>query len=262
MLGYSGPPNMARRRALIVVPCFNEEAALPALLDRFEESLRPLADTHEIDILVVDDGSVDSTSEVARKRGVRVARLRRNLGIGGAVQTGLRLAARQGYDCAMQVDGDGQHPPSEIPGLLATLDLPEPPDLVIGSRFVGEARDAEWKTTALRRVGIGWLSFVLRTFVHVDVADPTSGFRVYGRRALDLFDDNYPYDFPEPESLAIARAAGLKILEVPVKMQARQGGASSIRGFATAYYMLKVTLAVLLTFARSTKPWRRPKRDM
>jgi glycosyltransferase involved in cell wall biosynthesis len=235
---------------LAVVPCLNEQEALPPLLAQLRATAQALASDARLDVLVVDDGSTDRTAAIARAGGARVVRLCRNLGIGAAVQTGLRFALREGYDCAVQIDGDGQHPPDELRRLLAPLAQPEAPDLVIGSRFVDRGGDG-WKSTRLRRVGISWLAFVLRTFVGARVSDPTSGFRVYGRRALALFDDNYPYDYPEPESVALAKAAGLTIREVPIKMQERQGGASSIRGLKTAYYMLKVTLAVLLTFVRN-----------
>lgn len=240
------PP--VRRRVLAVVPCLNEQEALPGLLAQLQAAAKALSAEVSLQVLVVDDGSTDGTADIARQSGATVVRLCRNLGIGAAVQTGLRFALREGFDCAVQIDGDGQHPPEELRSLLAPLDQPDPPDLVIGSRFLDRQG---WKSTRLRRVGIGWLSLVLRVFVGTKVADPTSGFRVYGRRALALFDDNYPYDYPEPESLALAKAAGLSVREVPVQMQARQGGASSIRGLRTAYYMLKVTIAVLLTFVRN-----------
>lgn len=249
---------------LAVVPCLNEEQALPALLGRLREVAAAWtagADPDRLEVLVVDDGSVDRTAEVARAHGARVARLSRNLGIGGAVQTGLKLAARQGYDCAVQIDGDGQHPPAELPRLLDAARGPAGADLVVGSRFLDPVDRDAWRSTWLRRLGIAWLALVLRVVTGLRSTDPTSGFRVYGRRALALFADNYPYDFPEPESLALARAMDLRVVEVAVRMQARQGGASSIRGLATAYYMVKVTLAVVLTYVRARAGrWRRARR--
>lgn len=245
---------MNRRRYLVIVPCLNEEQALPRLLDQLEAAREGLRDKAEVDVLVVDDGSVDKTADIARARGVRVARLSHNLGIGGAVQTGLRLAARDDYDGAIQIDGDGQHPPDEIAKLLKAFEDEGAPDLVIGSRFLERSG---FQSTRLRRVGIVWLSFVLRMAVRLKVADPTSGFRLFGKRALQLFDEVYPYDYPEPESLAIAQAANLRVLEIPVQMQERQGGSSSIFGLKAAYYMVKVTFAVLLTIGRNAHPWRK-----
>lgn len=222
-------------RLLVIVPAYNEQEALGGLL----RELR--AQAHEV--LVIDDGSRDRTSDVARDAGARVLRLSRNLGIGGAVQAGLRVAHREGYDAAVQLDGDGQHPPSELPRLLETEG-----DLVVGTRYRGKQG---FQSTWLRRLGSWWIRTLLRVVVRLKVSDPTSGYRVYRCRALQLFDDTYPYDFPEPESLAMARAAGLDVKEVPVTMRDRQGGASSIKAFDSLYYMIKVTVAVLLTYARA-----------
>jgi glycosyltransferase involved in cell wall biosynthesis len=177
-------------------------------------------------------------------------RLCRNLGIGGAVQSGLRLAYREKFDAAIQIDGDGQHPPSEITRLLEPVHAERAPDIVVGTRY----RDkGNFRSTALRRLGSWWLRVILRIVARVKVSDPTSGYRVYGPRALRLFDETYPYDFPEPESLAIARAVGLTVAEVPVQMRERQGGRSSIVGFSTVYYMFKVTIAVVLTYMRTRR---------
>jgi glycosyltransferase involved in cell wall biosynthesis len=236
---------MEHRRALVIIPCLNEEAALPRVVSELRAAAASVP--AELTMVVIDDGSSDKTSEIARAQDVRLVRLCRNLGIGAAVQTGLRLALREGFDCAIQLDGDGQHPPTQLAALLAPLQADPPPDLVVGSRFL---RRGAFRSTFMRRVGIRWLSILLRLVVRLKVTDPTSGFRVYGPRTLALFDEVYPYDYPEPESLAIAQAAGLRVVEVPVEMRDRVGGASSIAGLATGWYMLKVTFAVLLTFAR------------
>ena len=237
-------------RILIVIPAFNEEQALGGLLD--EVRATQLGDA-EIDVVVIDDGSTDRTSQVTRDKNVRLLRLFNNLGIGGAVQAGLKLAHREDFDYAVQIDGDGQHPPAEIERLLAAA--PDH-DLVVGTRFA----ESTFRSTLMRRLGSRWLRMILRV-VGVRISDPTSGLRLYGRRALRLFSETYPYDFPEPESLSVARAAGLAITETSVKMRERQGGRSSILGFAPLYYMLKVTFAIALSYMRaprrlpSEEPW-------
>jgi glycosyltransferase involved in cell wall biosynthesis len=236
-------------RVLIVVPALNEESGLPPLLSE----LRAVAerDGFSAEIVVIDDASTDRTAEVAREHGARVVRLCRNLGIGGAVQTGLRLALREGFDCAVQMDGDGQHPPSELRKLVAAMQAPLAPDIVVGSRYLhGEG----FQSTLPRRMGSGWLGWVLRLVTGQKTTDPTSGYRAYGRRALKLFNWSYPHDYPEPEALVLAKVAGLRVVEIPVVMKERQGGASSISIVHAPYYMLKVTAAILLAYARS---WHR-----
>jgi glycosyltransferase involved in cell wall biosynthesis len=237
------------KRLLVVVPAFNEEQALGGLLAELRALKRP--DGVSIETVVVDDGSRDRTEAVAREGGARVLRLCGNLGIGGAVQSGLRLAHRESFDFAVQIDGDGQHPPDELPRLLApVLASDAPPDLVVGTRYLDKTG---FRSTFLRRLGSGWLRLVLRAVARLRVSDPTSGFRLYGARALALFDETYPYDYPEPESLALARRAGLRVEEVAVAMRDRQGGQSSIAFFGSFYYMLKVTLAVALTYLRTSR---------
>lgn len=229
-------------RVLIIVPAYNEQEALGGLLSE----IRGLAPAGiELATVVVDDGSTDRTAAVARAGGARVLALCGNLGIGGAVQSGLRLAAREQFDYAVQIDGDGQHPPAELVRLVEGAGTA---DLVVGTRY--REKD-NFRSTPLRRLGSWWLKLVLRVIARVKCSDPTSGFRLYGPRALELFDETYPYDFPEPESLAVARANGLQIAEIPVTMRERQGGSSSISGFGAFYYMLKVTLAILLSYTRS-----------
>jgi hypothetical protein len=239
-------------RILVVVPALNEERSVGPLVADIRAEGAKLG--VEVAAVVIDDGSTDHTAAVAEAAGARVVQLPKNLGIGGAVQTGLRLAWREGFSCAVQIDGDGQHPPSELGKLIPLLNETPPPDLIIGTRY-GEDRQG-FQSTLLRRLGSGWLRWVLRTVAGVRSTDPTSGYRVYGPRALALFERTYPYDYPEPESLAMARAAGLSIREVPVVMRPRVAGSSSIRSWRTAYYMLKVSVAVALCYVRSARrPW-------
>jgi glycosyltransferase involved in cell wall biosynthesis len=234
-------------RLLIIIPAYNEQEALVGLL----AEIRALSHDDvgaEVETVVVDDGSTDRTVEVAHAGGARVLRLCRNLGIGGAVQAGLRLAHREHFDFAAQIDGDGQHPPAELKRLVETTRQDPAPDLVVGTRYTDRNN---FRSTIMRRLGSWWLRVLLRIVTGQRLTDPTSGFRLYGPRALKKFDETYPYDFPEPESLAVARAARLCVVETPVTMRERQGGRSSIAGFSSVYYMLKVTIAVALTYIRA-----------
>lgn len=227
-------------RVAAIVPAYNEARSLPGVL----AALRREAPA--CDVCVVDDGSDDGTAEVAAGLGATVLRSPLNLGIGGAVQTGYLWARDHGYDAAVQIDGDGQHDPAYLPAALRPI-AEGRADLVIGSRFLeGEG----YRSTALRRAGIRYLSWFLRLRCGARVSDPTSGFRAAGRRAIELFAARYPSDYPEPEAVALAQAVGLRIAEVPVRMQERRHGASSITAWRSLYYLVKVSLALLLIPSR------------
>ena len=221
-------------RVLVIVPAYNEQ-------DCIVETVRRIKETG-YDYVVVNDGSKDDTLKLCRENGINVLDLPQNLGIGGAVQAGHKYAQHYGYDIDVQVDGDGQHDPSYIPQLVKMIE--DGADLAIGSRFVEETDG--FQSTWLRRVGITWLSGLLKLLTGKIVTDPTSGFRASGRRAIELFCENYPMDYPEPESIALALENGLSLSETPVNMLERQGGSSSIGGFSSVYYMIKVTLAIIL----------------
>lgn len=221
-------------RVLVIVPAYNEQ-------DCIVETVRRIKETG-YDYVVINDGSKDDTLKLCRENGINVLDLPQNLGIGGAVQAGHKYAQHYGYDIDVQVDGDGQHDPSYIPQLVKMIE--DGADLAIGSRFVEETDG--FQSTWLRRVGITWLSGLLKLLTGKIVTDPTSGFRASGRRAIELFCENYPMDYPEPESIALALENGLSLSETPVNMLERQGGSSSIGGFSSVYYMIKVTLAIIL----------------
>jgi glycosyltransferase involved in cell wall biosynthesis len=222
-------------RALVIVPAWNEERDLPAVL----ADLRRVAP--DWDVCVVDDGSTDATAAIAREKGAVVLRLPINLGIGAAVQTGYLWARDHAFDVAAQIDGDGQHDPKYLPAALQRLSAGA--DLVVGSRYLGSG---EFQSTAVRRAGARYLSWLLGLRCSARVTDPTSGFRVAGRRAIELFAANYPSDYPEPEAIALAIRRGLRVEEMPVVMRGRQHGVSSIGPMRTAYYLVKVSLALLL----------------
>jgi len=227
---------------LAVVPAYNESATIAAVI----EALR--VDAPSFDTLVVDDGSSDDTNARASKAGAKVVRLPFNVGIGGAVQTGFVYARDHGYDYLAQVDGDGQHDSTELERLVATMER-EAVDVVCGSRFLTD--DYRYPAPISRRAGIHLFSFLLSRIVGTRVSDPTSGFRLYNRRAIELFARDYPHDYPEVEAVLILHHHRLRMREVPVKMYTRGGGVSSISTGKSAYYMLKVLLALLVGLGRT-----------
>lgn len=222
-------------RVLVIIPAYNEQDCILQTVRTIEQC--------GYDYVVVNDGSKDATLRICRGNGINVLDLPQNLGIGGAVQAGHKYAQRFGYDIDVQVDGDGQHDPSYIPALVSLIQ--KGADLAIGSRFL-EATDG-FQSTFMRRVGIKWLSWWIKLFTGKVVTDPTSGFRACNRRAIELFCKSYPDDYPEPESISLAMKLGLDVREASVQMLERQGGTSSIGGFSSIYYMIKVSLAIWLT---------------
>lgn len=223
-------------RTLIIVPAYNEAECIAYVIDSIRAYV-PWAD-----IAVVNDGSHDATPDIARSKGVVLLNLPYNLGIGGAVQTGYKFAARMGYEIAVQVDGDGQHPASEIERLVTTL-MNTDANMVIGSRYVGKAG---YDTPFSRLVGIRILSAVVSLLIGQRVTDTTSGFRAIERKTICFLARIYPRDYPEPEAIVLLRQHGFRIVEVPVSMRQRVGGVSSISHLKGLYYMIKVLLATVV----------------
>lgn len=221
---------------LAVVPAYNESGAIVRLIEEIQ-NVSPA-----VDVVVINDGSSDNTAEVAEQAGVQVISLPFNLGIGGAVQTGFKFAANHGYRMAIQVDGDGQHPPEQIPLLLQKMEEPGI-DVVIGSRFLERKG---YQTSRIRHLGVGVFVFVNSLLLRKKITDNTSGFRAYNRRAICFLAENYPYDYPEPESVVLLERNGFRIAEIPVEMRERAHGESSIGALSAAYYMIKVTLAIIM----------------
>jgi len=227
-------------RTLVVIPAYNEA-------DNIAQVIAGVRAFFDGEVAVVDDGSADDTARAARAAGATVLRHPCNLGIGAAVQTGFLYAMDHGYDQVLRVDGDGQHDPSYIPRFLELLADGEA-DIVVGSRFL--AREG-YQSTLVRRAGIMILG-VLSALVGARVTDPTSGYWGLSRRAVELLARYQPDDYPETQALVLAARAGCRIREVPVVMQARSAGRSSISGVMHAgFYMLKVILAVLIERLRT-----------
>jgi len=231
---------LAELKRLAIVPAFNEEASVGRVIDELREF------DPGFEIAVVDDGSTDRTAGVAADRDAHVIRLPFNLGIGGAMQTGYRYAFEHGFDVAVQVDGDGQHDPAELPKILEPL-LDGEADLVVGSRFAG---GGAYRSTAVRRIGIRIFASVVSAVVRQRVTDTTSGFRAVNRKGIALFAADYPHDYPEVEATVMCVKHKLRLTEVPVEMRERSGGQSSITALRSVYYMTKVLLAIFVGLFR------------
>lgn len=224
------------KKILIIMPAYNEADCIGNVIDNIKRNA-PFAD-----IVVVNDGSLDKTGAIAKTRGAVVLNLPYNMGIGGAVQTGYVYAKEMNYDIALQVDADGQHPAKEIPKLVNAV-INDKADLVIGSRYM-ETSDSESVFT--RAVGKWILAKVLTLFTRQRITDCSSGFRAMNTKAINLFSHIYPRDYPEPESIAFLVKEGLRVKEIPVKMNGRVSGQSSISFIAGIYYVIKVILAIFI----------------
>jgi hypothetical protein len=227
---------------LAVVPAYNERESIAGVVAALQDRA-PF-----FDVIVVDDGSTDDTAARAAAAGAEVVRLPFNLGIGGAVQTGFQYALDHGYDYMAQVDGDGQHEPGELIALLDRISADPGLDMVCGSRFISQ--ESEYLAPISRRTGIHVFSFLLSKIVGQRITDPTSGFRLYNRRAIGLFAADYPHDYPEVEAVLMLHANELHMAEVPVKMHQRGAGQSSITKSRSLYYMIKVSLALAVGLLR------------
>ncbi len=231
-------------RVLIIIPALNEAETIVSVVEALKR------EAPGCDILVVDDGSTDNTAAIVESLdGVKLIKLPYNLGIGGAMQTGYKYALRNGYDIAVQCDGDGQHPADRVKDLVSHVEAGDA-DIIIGSRYVA---DTGYAPSVSRRVGKSILSRAVDAIVGGGITDTTSGFRAVNRRVIQLFAQHYPEDYPEPETLVILHKAGFKAAETAVVMRPRQGGRTSISPRRAAYYMLKVGLAIFMDIFRKYK---------
>jgi len=227
-------------KMLAIVPAHNEQGTVASVVGAIRAQLPNAA------VVVVDDGSLDHTAQIARHAGAMVLSLPVNLGIGGAMQTGYAYAARQGYDVAIQIDGDGQHDPSQA-GALIDVVRSGRANMAIGSRYLAQRRKG---SSFLRRLGNAFLARYLSLVTRSRITDPTSGFRAVNRRVIEFYAREYPTDYPEPEAIAVLWRNGFRVVEVPVTMRERQGGRSSIDALRACYYMIKVPLAIAVGLLR------------
>jgi glycosyltransferase involved in cell wall biosynthesis len=229
---------------LAIVPAHNEVEAITSTIAAIHQS------APDFDVLVVDDGSTDATAKRASAAGAAVLRLPFNLGIGGAMQSGYIYALEQGYEVAVQVDGDGQHDPRHIHDLLDRLRGDPRLNMVTGSRFLVHGGEG-YRSSAPRRVGIRLFAWVVSLITGERVTDPTSGFRMTNRRGIELFARDYPHDYPEVEAILLMHAHRLQSCEIPVLMRPRLTGSSTISSTRSVYYMIKVLLAVFVGLFRA-----------
>ncbi|MDD3051747.1 MAG: glycosyltransferase family 2 protein [Candidatus Cloacimonetes bacterium] len=225
-------------KILIVIPAYNEAENIPELIETIRKTLT-------VDFIIINDCSTDNTADIIKT--LNHINLPINLGIGGTVQTGLLYALKHNYDIAVKMDGDGQHPASEMSKLLEPIRSNQA-DVVIGSRFL--TPEPNFRSTFLRRKGIFIFRIVNKFLIKQTITDNTFGFRAYNKRAIEFLAYNYPGDYPEPEEVVLLGRNSFRIKEVAVKMNSRKFGKSSIQGWKNIYYMLKVLLAVIMTAIR------------
>lgn len=227
-------------KRLIIIPAYNEAENIVKTVEAIKEKAKGF------DYIIINDCSTDRMKNICEENGYNVINLPINLGIGGSVQTGYKYAYNHDYDIAVQVDGDGQHDP-EFLNKMADYLIKHNLDMVIGSRFI----ECEgFQSSKLRRIGIIFFSKLIKILTRVEITDPTSGLRMVGKNVISLFAQDYPRDYPEPESVVAVIRRNMRVEEIPVVMKEREGGVSSISMKKSVYYMIKVTLAILIEWIR------------
>lgn len=227
-------------KKIIIIPAYNEEENIERTVNAIQKSAQGF------DYVIINDCSTDNTRKICEEKEFNIVNLPINLGIGGAVQTGYKYAYENGYDVAVQVDGDGQHDPEFLNKMAEHLEKNNL-DMVIGSRFIEKEG---FQSSKSRRIGILFFSNMITLLTGKKITDPTSGLRMAGKNVIALFAKDYPQDYPEPESIVAVLRRKMKVEEIPVVMRERTGGVSSISLNKSIYYMIKVTLAILIETIR------------
>ena len=230
-------------KKIMIIPAYNE-------ISNIRTTVQDILDhAPGFDYVIINDCSQDGTMRFCTEQGMNIINLPVNLGIGGAVQTGYLYAWRNGYDVAVQFDGDGQHDASYL-GEMADFLQEQQADMVIGSRYI---RREGFQSSGIRQFGIRYFSALIKLLTGKRVTDPTSGMRMVNRDVMKIYSEDYPVDYPEPESVVAILRMGKKVSEIPVIMRERQGGVSSISPRKAVYYMIKVTLAILMECLRKRR---------
>ena len=223
-------------KKIVIIPAYNEEESIVNTVRDIRENAK------EFDYIIINDCSKDNTLKICRENGLNVLDLPVNLGIGGAVQTGYMYAYKHGYELAVQFDGDGQHEARYL-NEMAEIMQRENVDMLIGSRFIN---NEGFQSSGIRRMGINFFASLMKILFGQRISDSTSGMRMCNRKVMKNFIDDYPRDYPEPESVVAILRRNMKVEEIPVVMKAREGGVSSISLKKSVYYMIKVPLAILI----------------
>ena len=238
-------------KILVIIPCYNEAENIARVVKNLQAAAARQTLPGKVDYLVVNDCSTDESAAICASEGFSYISLPVNLGIGGGVQSGYLYAVERGYDVTVQMDGDGQHDPAYLASVVEPVARGEV-DMCVGSRFITKEG---FQTSAMRRAGIRLLSGLIWLLCGVRVLDVTSGFRATGRRLTEFFARNYAQDYPEPEAIISAVLNGFRVGEAPVVMAERMGGTSSISPLRSVYYMVKVSIALVVY--RLTRPRRK-----
>ena len=227
-------------KKLIIIPAYNEEACIEKTVENIKKA------APSFDYIIINDCSKDNTKEICEKNQFHYINLSVNLGIGGAVQTGYIYALENHYDVAVQVDGNGQHDAAFLNEMAAFMEKYQA-NMVIGSRFIEKKG---FQSSGLRRMGIKFFTWLIKILTGRGITDPTSGLRMVDREIIQIFAENYPKDYPEPETVVAVIRKNMKVKEIPVVMKERQGGVSSISPKKSVYYMIKVSLAIIIECLR------------
>lgn len=225
-------------KVLIIIPAYNEQENILSTVNKIKEY------SEELDYIVINDGSTDNTEKILIENNIKHIKLINNLGIGGAVQTGYKYAYENGFDIAIQFDGDGQHDINYVPNICEPI-LNGQADMVIGTRYLDKS-SSKFQSTFMRRLGSNIISIFIKVFAGKKITDPTSGFRAVNKKVIEEFAKEYPKEYPEPESTVSLLVNGYKVEETPVNMNERTGGTSSIRLWKSVDYMVKVVLAIII----------------